>query len=331
MTTAQKPPSAAADDATEPHGRERGCSSCGTIVGTADRFCPSCGAPQTHGTHRDHPTRAVQPESPPARTKRTWLLLIATVVALLGAAAGVVALSGALTDDGKSAVEKRQSAQRAKSRATRARVLPAFGTAMQSREQLFAAERHFVTGMAGARSKLRDYRKQSAAVAAQTQTIDAATAAQFDACIADLEVACPAPNYPNPPPAPDLTGEIKQLRAASTGLESLHADVLSVTPEPELKVLYAQLVQAATTLNADATYNADTLTQAVTPAGSAEGTGLVEYAKVKTLHKENALPAIRHMNDAAVRVIGMLKLRRSAYDVPGGRDVDPSDHSTKGQ
>jgi hypothetical protein len=68
------------------------------------------------------------------------------------------------------------------------------------------------------------------------------------------------------------------------------------------------------------------LDEAVEPAQE-ESVGTMEKGKLRTLRSGSALPAIRQLNVAAVEVIDLLELRRLDHDVPGGRDLDPADHS----
>jgi hypothetical protein len=91
-------------------------------------------------------------------------------------------------------------------------------------------------------------------------------------------------------------------------------------------VFYAQLQAAISSLSTDAQYNANTLGEAVTEPTNG-GTGFVDEKKVSTLHAENGLPSVRLMNQQAVQLIHLLQLEISQYDVPGGSDANPSDHS----
>lgn len=198
------------------------------------------------------------------------------------------------------------------------------------RTTFFIGERSFIGAMGDANSKLRDYHRQSQSVADETKQINDANSSQQNACAQPGSVvACPNPTYPNPISAPDLTSDVGKLRSVVSRLSSLKASVLAVTPASDLREVYAQLSQAIDQLSTDANYNADTLTKGVVkPDPNSQGSvGSVDDAQVATLHKEQALPAVRLMNTATVTVINGLQLPLTNYDVPGGTDADPLDHS----
>jgi hypothetical protein len=210
----------------------------------------------------------------------------------------------------------------------RKRVIPQFQQVMRERTSFLVAERLFLSAMDDATTRVRRYQKQVAANAAESKRISEINQPGFDAC-SNYNVPCPNPTYPTDPAAPDVSADVRKLRKAGRRLNSLHAQVLNATPEPQLKVLYTQFQAAIEALAADASANADTLTKAVTPpdANVGESTGGVDASQIKTLHDESAIPAVRQMNQAAVRSIRLLKLVVRDYDVPGGIDADPDDHS----
>jgi hypothetical protein len=317
---------------TQVASADRVCPGCGNLA-EQHRFCPHCGL-QLSDIEREFSAAAGPfadpPVADPARRspRRKKMVLVAGVaVGLAVAGSALLLLTDVLGGDGKSTTQ-------AKLEALHARLLPPFTKAMRSRDALFLAERRYLAGMHHATAQLRKYRRNLAATVAERKRINERFAPQFDACARYADVSCPDPTYPNDPAAPDLGDDVTQLRGASSRLDSLHADVLSVTPPSELKVFYAQLSNAAETMKDDATYNADTITQAVTPPDprdeSGDSAGNVEEAKIKTLHQENALPAIEQMNRAAVSLIRLLGLPLASYDVPGGHDLDPDDHSSAG-
>lgn len=126
--------------------------------------------------------------------------------------------------------------------------------------------------------------------------------------------------------APNVQDDINGLHTAASDASSLNAQVLAATPQPELKVFYAQLQAAITALATDAQYNGTTLSEAVTVPENG-GTGNVEEKKASTLRAETGLPSVRLMNAEALKLLRQLHLEISQYDVPGGNDANPSDHS----
>lgn len=324
------------------------CPSCGAMAGSVDQFCRSCGARiQGIGSRSVEDATSDEPSSAPAtpasaiggggrysdRGKR--VLAVGAIVVLAAGIAIAVVLT--LGNSGPSAAQRHQHVVAARRRAAsahqaalHARLFPAFQQAMQLRTSFFIAERDFLAAMGDAHLNLRQYESDMRSVASQTSQITAANSAQQNACNqAFSTVACPNPTYPTDPTAPDVGGDVGQLRAAVSRLADLSAQALAVTPQPELKVLYAQLESAINQLSTDAQYNADTLTQAVTePVIANPGDlGSVDQQQIATLHPELALPAIRIMNGQAVGLVQLLQLDITQYDVPGGTDADPSDHS----
>jgi len=247
------------------------------------------------------------------------------------AAAVVIATTSSKSAPSKQALARTQlAASRARLAASRARLSAPLQQLIGFRTTFFIGERSFIGAMGDANSKLRDYHRQSQSVADETKQINDANSSQQNACAQPGSVvACPNPTYPNPISAPDLTSDVGKLRSVVSRLSSLKASVLAVTPASDLREVYAQLSQAIDQLSTDANYNADTLTKGVVkPDPNSQGSvGSVDDAQVATLHKEQALPAVRLMNTATVTVINGLQLPLTNYDVPGGTDADPLDHS----
>jgi hypothetical protein len=309
------------------------CPSCGTSVGEADRFCRACGQgldphaassiPLADGIATDSDGSA---QRAPARRSRRWAAVAAvTIVALV--AAGVALIATGTFQTAKAGPTKAQVVAQRLER-TRARLLPQLRDAASQRTAFFVSERTFLSAMADSRGKVHRYLRQVAANAAESKRITEINQPAMDACTTQ-PVPCPDPTYPTDPPAPDVSGDVHRLRNASSRLNVLHAQVLNVTPQPELKVMYTQFQAAIEALVSDVTANADTLTKAVTPPdANQETSGGVDASQINTLRDESAIPAIRQMNNALVREIHQLKLAIAEYDVPGGSDADPSDHST---
>jgi hypothetical protein len=239
------------------------------------------------------------------------LLLLALV-----AAGAVVVASGVLDrgdDDGASEL--------------RSQVKPDFDIAMRDRDRLFQLERAYLASYADAQEKVADYRRDDREFKAESKRIEEEFADEFDACLRFSAVACPNPEYPDPPEVPSFNKETKNIRAAASDLQNLEAELRARVPDSELTGFHTQMLAAVESLVEEAEHNADVLDEAAEPA-EGEGTGALNRGKLRTLRDESALPAIRQMNRQAVDLIRRLDVDPAAYDVQGGRDVDPADHST---
>jgi hypothetical protein len=244
---------------------------------------------------------------------------VAVVAAALSLALGVFSA-------GPSAAQRHQSALAA----MRARLFGPFQAAMQQRTQFFTDERSFLAAMADANQKISTYKQRKTSVEAQDKQIEAAYSAQEAACSQSFSTTpCPSPTYPKAASAPEVHGDIAKLRSVVGRLTNLKAEALSVSPPAQMKIFYAQFESAAGTLLANAQADADTLQQAITePETGTESTGNVEEQKLGTLQPDQAVPAIKAMNREAVALIDRMGLSIVQYDVPGGTDIDPTDHST---
>ena len=317
---------------------ERHCTKCGTEAEHDDFFCRSCGArlaeqptaaapdpdtseqPPVADDAPDAAATASAPTDDPVSPRRGLRYLVAGGIGLVVLLAVLLA-TGVI--GGSNSEEEQQAA-------LVARLREPFQDAMKSRDTLLLAEREFLSANTDSRAALRRYQRRAAEVRDANKRISDANEPLFDAC-ANGSVACPNPTYEDMPNVPDVGSSIKELRSAATRLGKLNATVLSITPAEELKRFYPQLTSAIRSLQEDATYNADTLTKAVNPGEPAQGEGeggYVDRAQTKTLRDESALPAIRELNAEALAVVRKLELPVSNYDVPGGTDRDPADHST---
>jgi hypothetical protein len=332
---------------TDEPGANAYCPSCGASTGAGDQFCRSCGmrltdtavpqgaAAETGVTGASAPATGSGdgPEQQRAHSSRNRALVAGGVAAVLLAVAAVLVLT--LGSSGPSAAQTHARAlaaaehsAAAQQAALSARLAGPFPEAVGLRTSFFTAEREFSGAMTDANNKIHQYQAQTKTVEAETKQIENATSAQRNACgRPESFVPCPNPTYPTSPTAPDVQGDIGKLHASVSQLSALNARALAVTPQPELKVFYAQLLAAINSLSTDAQYNANTLTEAVTGPTSSGSTGYVTEPKIATLHGESGLPSVRLMNQQAVQVIHLLQLQISQYDVPGGTDADPSDHS----
>jgi zinc-ribbon domain len=307
------------------------CPSCGTKRGPADRFCSACGASLSVGDDDPAEQGATSEQaqqtltgSPASSHKR--LLAIGGLAAAVIAVAVVVVVLVLGVFSGPSAAQRHQSA----TAALRARLLTPFQNAMQQRTKFFTDERSFVAAMSDANQKIGTYKERKQSVETQDKQIEASDSAQQSACSSIYSsVPCPSPTYPKAPSAPEVHGDISKLRSVVSHLTGLKAEVLAVSPPPEMKVLFAQFESAITTLLSNAQADADTLQQGITePEPGKESTGSVEEQKIGTLQPDQAVPAIRIMNREAVSLINQMGLPIGQYDVPGGTDIDPTDHST---
>jgi hypothetical protein len=209
--------------------------------------------------------------------------------------------------------------------AARARLKRPFDDVMSRRDQLFTQERQFLGAMGSANSKYASYEKAVSDYQAESKRISDANAPGYQACRI-YAIPCPNPHYPDPPTVPDFGTDILQLRAAATGLQQLQADLGTLQLPNDLQVVESQLSSAISTLITETTHDADVLSEASASQGNCDD--CVDKGKFATLRTDDALAAIRQMNIAAVNLIKKLGLNPMDYDVPGGRDLDPSDHSS---
>jgi hypothetical protein len=304
------------------------CTHCGSSVGASDLFCRRCG---TRTGEAEANSGASTDESASARRglrRRKVLLPLFASSALVVAIAAVAGFTVLSSSEEATAAEKQQAAaakQQAQLDVLRARLRPPYEAIMQLRTSYFSAERQYLAGMSDARRSLRTYKQRLAQYQAETTAIERANEAQWELCRTYAEVDCPNPTYPDYPQAPDLDSNVEKIRAAARRLDQIEADLVGVDQPAELTVLAAQLRAAIESLNGDATHNADVLVEAV---ATGEGGEYVDARKIKTLHEQTALPAIRQMNREAARIIKVMGLRLVDYDVPGGHDADQADHST---
>ena len=308
------------------------CPSCGKQAAADDRYCRACGHALiddlASGASADRDTAGADmagEQHPPAtggrkRRGRTALLGLGLMLLAIAVAAAVVLFSGVL-DDANDAPSATQRAA-----GERATMKPGFDQIMRSRDDLFKYERAYLNAYNAAREKITDYRREDRKVTEEQQRIDDEFADEFDACVRFTDVPCPDPTYPDPPKLPSFSTETKRIRAASTDLRELSAELKARTPSPALAGLQSQLLASVDALEEEASHNADVLDEAINPS-EGEGVGSLDKGKLKTLRSDDALPAIRQLNRAADQIVTRLRLDRQAYDIPMGRDLDPNDHS----
>jgi hypothetical protein len=199
---------------------------------------------------------------------------------------------------------------------------------MEMRDEFFTTQRRYLSALSSADRKARVFRRDEVAFQAENKRISEEYADEFDACAKYTDVECPDPTYPDAPKPPSFTRETKDVRGAATEWEELRARVASRNPSPEFATLHTQLLASVETFEANAKHNADVLDQAVT--ADQEGYGSVDQGKLRSLRRrESGLPTVREMNRAALAVIRKLDLPVREYDVPGGRDLDSADDSTR--
>jgi hypothetical protein len=297
----------------------RFCPECGSTVGASAKFCGNCG--QALPAHSEvHPPQFVSsPDSAdaprPRRRGRAALIALALIGLALAAAAGVIVASGVLSGEDSAAD-------------LRSKTKGPFDSAMRNRDQLFQLERTYLTAYGRAQEKIADYRRKDREVRDETKRIEEEFADEFDACLRFAAVSCPNPTYPDPVVVPSFSKETKEIRQVATDLSDLDAELRTEVANAELRAFHAQLLAAVEALTDEAEHNADVLDEAVKPPENEDDTGSLDRGKIRTLREDAALPAMRQMNRQALEVIRDLDVDRSVYDVPGGRDLDPQDHSS---
>jgi len=318
---------------SKPRASKRTCPACDKPVTDDDRFCRACGAKV-----EPKPSKAKAPATGasgafgsslssfknrlhehPAIAGIAALVIVAMVVGL-----ALVALGGG---DGKKKPTAAEIAQR-RLEADRKAFGEPFKALMQERDAFFAQERTFVSTIKAAQQKAFAYFLANEKYNTDIERISAEASAAQNICDT-FGSFCPTPTFPDPPRVPDLNSEIQSLRQVAQRLQELAA-ALDSTPEPdELGVFATQFRSAVDVLIAQSNQDADVLTEAITPPENCdECTGFVDNNKLKEMHTDDALPSIGHMNAAALEIIDRLKLLISSFDVSGGKDIDPTDHST---
>lgn len=295
---------------TQPQVGERFCPQCGQPTGAGDRFCRSCG----QALHGDSNGDTQPSGGGPARLLLTGiaLLLVAAAVAV-----GVLFATGVF-DTGGEDEETRPSAA----------AVRAVSREMELRDAFYKAERAYAEAFAAAGAELKRYRRQDREFKATTKRIDEEFADEFDECFRFAAVPCPEPDYPDPPRVPSFNAHTKKMRAASQSFEELRAELTAIQPRPVVVPLHAQLVSAVEAIKSEVDHNADVFDEAVDAPGE-EMSAAIDSGKIKTLRRGTALPVIRQMNLAAIRAVRRIGRSLRAYDLPGGRDLDPDDHSNE--
>lgn len=302
------------------------CPTCGQQTNAGSAFCAACGTAMPSAT----PTPGIDggPLSSTTDTGRRIRLgsrtkMVAGAVVLLAALAGLGLIMGGFFSQKPSQAQLAQRALQVK----RARLQTPLADAMKLRDDLFTSERSYLSSMADANGLIAGYQKQTAKVQADNKQIDLANAPALANCRTYAYITCPTVVYEQDPSAPDVTADVTKLQGAISAFNTLHARLLNIDPQPELKVLNAQMISSIESLTTDANQNAHVLAQAITPPADG-GSGNVDANQIKTLSGNDALPSIVQMNHAAVGVIALLQLPIGNFDVVGGHDIDPSDHST---
>jgi hypothetical protein len=193
---------------------------------------------------------------------------------------------------------------------------------LHDRDQFFTFERQVVAATKSAETKVYFFRTAETQYEDEVQRINDANEPGFALCRTYFDVPCPDPFYPDAPRAPEFTLEVQQLRSTATSLSQLQAKLESATPETELRALWSLLRTSVSRLSEEATHNADVLSEV------RDSDYTLADGKVGTLRRDGAVPAIGEMNRAAIAGLRAAALPVEDFDVPGGRDIDPSDHST---
>jgi hypothetical protein len=251
----------------------------------------------------------------------------AVLVAVLIAAGAIAAITLGKSGSKTTARAQQANAQQRAFTALNTRLAGPFKAAMGQRTKFFIAEADFLGATRDANAKIGKYKNEEAKIEAEDKQIQNANSGLESACRApESTIPCPNPTYPEPASAPSVQGDISILHHAVSQLSSLNAEVLAVTPQPELRIFYAQLQAAGTALSSDAQANANILGESVTEPSNGSR-GYIEEKKVGTIHGESGLPSVKLLNQQAVSVIQLLRLELGQYDVPSGTDSNPADHS----
>lgn len=298
------------------------CPRCGAAAQAGDVFCRRCGT-RLDAEIAEDSLAAAAPLTRRSRRRSTLLALAALLLLALFAGAAAVVYWTSRADDEPTAAELALVRQEERER----RLRPPFTRAMEGRDRLFLLERQYLAAMKDAQERISKYRKRLNDYNAEVKQIDNSVAAQRQACQQYYDVPCPDVTYPNYPEAPDVSTSTRTLRSAANRLNDFRADLVSLTPPGDLRVFYAQMGAAVESLRADANHNADVLTEATGVQSEGEGGGGLNFTEIAKLRGESALSAIKRLNREAIRLIKDLRLQLRSFDVRGGRDVDPGDHS----
>lgn len=298
------------------------CPRCGAGAQAGDGFCRRCGM-RLDADIAPEPLAADLPPSRGSRRRNILLGLAALLLLALIAGAAAVVYWTNQAEDEPTAAELALARQEERER----RLRPPFTTAMEGRDRLFLLERQYLAAMKDAQERISKFRKRLNEYNAEVKQIDNSVAAQRQACQQYYDVPCPDVSYPNYPEAPDVSTSTTSLRSVANRLNDFRADLVSVTPPEDLRVFYAQMSAAVESLRTDANHNADVLTEATGVQSEGEGGGGLNFTEIAKLRGESALSAIKRLNREAIRLIKDLRLQLRSFDVRGGRDIDPGDHS----
>jgi Bacterial SH3 domain/zinc-ribbon domain len=219
--------------------------------------------------------------------------------------------------------------KRARVTALRKRLGAPFTSVMQARDKFFAQEAQFVTFIKSAQGKLSSYASALDQYNNTSQQLAAANNAAYQICIANGGFYCSSGySAPTPPIVSDVAGEVQQLRQEATLTQQLQAELGSAKVPSELNVVATQLQSAVGALAGEANHDADILTEAVVEPNPAQSiSGSVDAQRATEIRTDDALPPIGQMNVAALNTIKLLKLDITQYDIAGGHDTNPNDHS----
>ncbi|MDP9825021.1 hypothetical protein [Kineosporia succinea] len=248
------------------------------------------------------------------------------VVVLVGLTLGGLALGGVF-DRGPTEAEKQAQAKAAALTRKQDELKPRFEALMTQRAAFFTAERQYLPAMKRAKASVAAYNKKVKAAQDENERISAAYAPAFAQCAQYSYVNCPDPDYAEFPDAPDVDDEVKQLTTVANSMTSLKAELVGIQATGDLATAYAQLQSAVEILGQDAKENVTILNEAVTLPDEGDGGGYVDKAKLKALNGNDSLPTVKQMNATLVRILKDAQIPMGSYDLPGGQDLDPADHS----
>ncbi|MCD5354302.1 hypothetical protein [Kineosporia mesophila] len=251
------------------------------------------------------------------RRRGVWAAVIGLVV-VIGLGLGGLRLTGALGADLTPAQQRTAELER-----SQAELLPQLEVLMDARAAFFSGERRYLPAMRRIRAAIRTYNLRLAAVEQEIDEISRAHAARLRGC----HNRCPDLDYPAYPRLPDLSPEVADLKRVAIRTAQLHDQLLTVRGTAGIEMSYSELLSAVDLLGQDAKDNLVTLHEMRYPSRAGIYAGGAARLRIGTLNGNNAVPVVRQMNTHLLRLLERSHLPVDSYDLPGGRDKFPGDHS----
>ncbi|GLY28196.1 hypothetical protein [Kineosporia sp. NBRC 101731] len=251
------------------------------------------------------------------RRRGVWVAGIGLVV-VTGLGLGAFRLTGALGTDLTPAQQQASELER-----SQAELLPQLEVLMEARAAFFSGERRYLPAMKRVRAAIQTYNRRLAGVEREIDEISRANAARLRGC----HNRCPDLDYPAYPRLPDLSPEVADLQRVATRMTQLHDQLLTVRGTAGIQMSYGELLSAVDLLGQDAKDNLVTLHEMRYPSRDGIYAGGAASLRIEALNGNNSLPVVRQMNTHLVRLLERSQLPVASYDLPGGRDKYPGDHS----